>query len=97
VQRVTTRERQDVAGKFATILQCKNTPREKIEARKEGPIQGRKKMSYYRVHNITMALLTIKKTETSSTNSARTFTNFHSGTVDFRHIGVLVSRICTIF
>jgi hypothetical protein len=28
---------------------------------------------------------------------ARTFTNFDRGTVDFRHMGVLVSRICTIF
>jgi hypothetical protein len=26
---------------------------------------------------------------------ARTFTNFDRGTVDFRHMGVLVSRICT--
>jgi hypothetical protein len=28
---------------------------------------------------------------------ARTFTNFDGGTVHFRHMGVLVSRICTIF
>ena len=28
---------------------------------------------------------------------ARTFTNFDRGTVYFRHMGVLVSRICTIF
>ena len=27
----------------------------------------------------------------------RTFTNFDVGTVDFRHMGVQVSRICTIF
>jgi hypothetical protein len=30
-------------------------------------------------------------------NWARTFTNFDRGTVHFRHMGVLVSRICTIF
>ncbi len=28
---------------------------------------------------------------------ARTFTNFDRGTVNFSHMGVLVSRICTIF
>jgi hypothetical protein len=28
---------------------------------------------------------------------ARTFTNFNVGTVYFRHMGVQVSRICTIF
>jgi hypothetical protein len=28
---------------------------------------------------------------------ARTFTNFHVGTVYFRHMGVQVSRISTIF
>ena len=28
---------------------------------------------------------------------ARTFTNFDGGTVYFRHMGVLVSRVCTIF
>ena len=28
---------------------------------------------------------------------ARTFTNFDVGTVYFRHMGVQVSRICTIF
>ena len=30
-------------------------------------------------------------------NFLRTFTNFDRGTVHFRHMGVLVSRICTIF
>ena len=28
---------------------------------------------------------------------ARTFTNFDRGIVDFRHMGMLVSSICTIF
>jgi len=28
---------------------------------------------------------------------ASTFTIFYRGTVDFRHMGVLVSRICTVF
>jgi hypothetical protein len=30
-------------------------------------------------------------------NLLRTFTNFDRGTVDFRHMGVQVSRIYTIF
>jgi hypothetical protein len=33
----------------------------------------------------------------ASETRARTFTNFDVGTVHFRHMGVQVSRICTIF
>ncbi len=49
-----------------------------------------------------MALLTIeKKLETEMwelcKNFARTLQDFYRGTLDFRHMGVLVSRICTIF
>ena len=28
---------------------------------------------------------------------ARTFTNFYRGTFDFKHMGVLESKMCTIF
>ena len=50
----------------------------------------------------TTALLTIgKNSETElwelCENFARTLTNFYRRTVHFRHMGVLVSRICTMF
>ncbi len=47
-------------------------------------------------------LLTIEKNSETKfwelcENFLRTFTNFYRGTVDFRHMGMLVSRICTNF
>ena len=47
-----------------------------------------------------MALLTIILRiflRPSFENFLRTFTNFYKGTVDFRHMGVQVSRKCTNF
>ena len=35
--------------------------------------------------------------ETAGEKGARTFTNFDVGTVYFRHMGMQVRRICTIF
>ena len=38
-----------------------------------------------------------EKRARSGREAVRTFTNFDRGIVDFRHMGMLVSSICTIF
>ena len=53
-------------------------------------------------HIITTARVTIenfwaRRGRDAGETRARTFTNFDVGTVYFRHMGVQVSRICTIF
>jgi hypothetical protein len=46
---------------------------------------------------VTIENLWARRERDAGETRARTFTNFDRGTVNFRHMGVLVSRICTIF
>ena len=60
----------------------------------------KRRTTHFRVH--TTAQVTIEnflatRERDAGETRARTFTNFDVGTVYFRHMGVQVSRICTIF
>ena len=60
------------------------------------------RLTFFRSPKFTTARVTIenfwaRRGRDAGETRARTFTNFHVGTVYFRHMGVQVSRICTIF
>jgi hypothetical protein len=53
--------------------------------------------AYYRTARVTIENFWARRERDAGKTRARSFTNFHVGTVYIRHMGVQVSRICTIF
>ena len=65
------------------------------EGLKPQNISHQEKDGYYGAARVTIENFWARRGRDAGETRARTFTNFDRGTVDFRHMGVLVSRICT--